>query len=85
MAAWLDELASRAKTGSGQSDSLSEAPADKRLTHQVGDTNLNVTLELLQHPMDVAGDDISAIAQIPRLVPSEERVERRVGWKGARV
>jgi hypothetical protein len=51
----------------------------------VGDTDLDVTLELLQHPMDVAGDDISAIAQIPRLVPSEERVERRVGWKGARV
>ena len=35
--------------------------------------------------MDVAGDHISTVAQIPRLVPSEERVQRRVRWKGARV
>src|SRR6516165_12349722 len=85
MAAMLDELASRAKAGWGQSDSLPETPANKRLTSQVGEADLGLTLKPLEQPMDIAGDDIAAVAQIPRLVPSEERVERRVRWKGARV
>jgi hypothetical protein len=85
MPALLDEIASRAKAGWGQSDSLAETPANNRPTRQVGETHLGFTLEPLKQPMDIAGDDISAVAQIPRLVPGEERVERRVRWKGARV
>src|SRR5271167_3851211 len=85
MSASLDKLASGADAGWGHSDSLAEAPAHKRPTRQVGETDIGFTLEPLKQPMDVAGDDISAVAQIPRLVPSEERVEGRVRWKGARV
>src|SRR5215470_17233084 len=35
--------------------------------------------------MDVAGDDVPAVAQKPRLVPCEEGIERGSRRKGARV
>ena len=85
MPALLDKLASRAKVRYGHSDSLAETPANNGPTRQVGETDLDFTREPLKQPMDVAGDDISAVAQIPRLVPGEERVERRVRWKDARI
>ena len=51
----------------------------------MGKADLGFAVEFVQQPVYVAGDEISAITNISRLVPCEERVKRRPRGEGVRV
>ena len=51
----------------------------------MGKADGDLSFEPVKQPMNVASDDISAILEIPRLVPGKERSERRSFGKGVGV
>jgi hypothetical protein len=85
LSALLDKFASRAEAGCGYFDPPAEAPAKDWPMCQVSEANIGLALENLEQSVDVTGDDIPAVTQIPPLIPSEECVQRRRRWEGARV
>ncbi len=67
----------------GQDHPVAVAPQDDGLAGEMGGRHLDVAVEPLQQMVDIAGDDVAAVAPTaPRLVPGEKGVQRRVGRKG---
>jgi hypothetical protein len=81
----LDAGTGCAQAGCGDDHSLAKAPPNDRLAQQVGKADLGVSAEFSEKAVDVAGNDVSAVPDISRLVPSKECVERCRNRKGTRV
>ena len=81
----FDEFARGEELVRRYAESPASSPANDWLARQMGETEPDLPFESPKQPMNVTSDNIAAIPNMPRLVPGEERSERRSLWKGAGV
>ena len=66
-------------------DLVAEAPLNNRNSKQVSEAHLDLSLKSKNQLMNVARNNVAPIPHKPRLIPGEERIERRINRKCARI